>query len=519
MINDLPVEVLQQILLLLEPTSYFNASQVCKRWRTTTRENAALTAHVRVHFTTPYAVMHHESLLYRQINGKQSQFDFENDIYLPLIKQQGLHEFVFSVYKILVSQLHKVKNADPDSVTISRDGTRLVQLVKMKQFLVYRTYDITQDEGIRREIEVWRKVEELPVSSFLSSSGEYVVSVYSAGYMEVVRLVAPDSFKVIYSMQSPSAISHADVSSNGEVLLCRFTRLGGLMLINLKTGEELDTGHYRMDLSLHFQYLDKVLALPGFSETMVFGRTGSSYDLEPRMTLWEHFKSLIGKNESVYVPLEQAAALSKPGTFLGFRNSFRNLYLWRNDEGNEDVSSETDNVREEYEGEYDEDEDQDNEDDDEGENEDGRGSERDADMFDDDDNYFEDDRESDFSEDGRSFLPIGVKNSFRGVDVSYDAAKLVMYSDDSLVVGSLKPKVIDEAFKLGVLPLREIPFRNSGASTSTHALSGNRFAVTNEHCISICESAKTIRDCYYYLLDPFEGLRVFPLEDVNSIVI
>lgn len=146
-------------------------------------------------------------------------------------------------------------------------------------------------------------------------------------YITMSRIY-PIETKVLFSRQYPSAINYLAISKNGEVLFLRSQRLGGIIIVNLSTGEEIDIPHYRLDLSMSLQYNDKVLMMSGWNETIIFGKATPDSKVNPssdkkqeddeECMLWKYFSYHLRNNISSYVPLERAIALPKTNAYLGF---------------------------------------------------------------------------------------------------------------------------------------------------------------------------------------------------------
>lgn len=195
----------------------------------------------------------------------------------------------------------------------------------------------------------------------LSTDNRYLGVSYNVGYMEVHDLflsdkspqqpvlnkkfplssvtntsespgepVYPTETAILFARQYPSSINYLAISANGEVLFIRSQRLGGLIVVNIQTGNEIDIPHYRLDLSMSLQFDDKVLMLSGWNETIIFGKathaevepseakSNTSDDIQPKGNLWDYFVYHIQNNISSYVPVERAIALQKINAYLGF---------------------------------------------------------------------------------------------------------------------------------------------------------------------------------------------------------
>ncbi len=114
----------------------------------------------------------------------------------------------------------------------------------------------------------------------MSTDNKFIAVTYKYGYVEVYKLpgfsVNSSSsqytyIKPIFEKQYPSSISYLGISQNGEVLFIRSKRLGGLLLVNLRTKVEMDIPHYRLDLNMSLQLNDRILSISGWKESIIFG--------------------------------------------------------------------------------------------------------------------------------------------------------------------------------------------------------------------------------------------------------
>jgi F-box domain len=546
-INDIPIEVLRLIFLKLEPTSYFYASQVCKKWRSTCREKQTLSDHISEWFGGRQDLEHCMRLVQAteapwKIPDANSYSNSEKSVYLPIIKQQGLFEYFFPTHKILFTKDIGNCNSSFCKATdfvVSQDGTKILHVAVSKRSdhtIRLDLYDVSGKDPVKR----WSTSRHLgyePVDTYLSSGGDYIATSYLSGYVEVIRLLPGGTLKRVFFKQFPSDVLYLAVSKNGQVMFCRFTRLGGLILINLQTGEELDIGHYRMDLKMQLQFHDKVLALPGYSETVMFGggkqQLPNHTDIDPDVDLWDYYKQLTQQNQSVYVPLERAVALGVPNWYLGFAGT--HLRLWKRDEEAEEEDEKevqeeveralgTNSSRNDHEhssiqlstqdirnepraGELDDNDNDDNEDHD--------------DTWDQNEHEREDAAYLD--EDGMTVpcYTFGYShNSWIPYDISSSADQMVIPNDDGkLILVRLTAKTIEESVKLGILPVREIPIHGIIDNLQqVRILSNNRIVLVTTFCLIICKLSETIEPCKHLLLHEESGLRpIVTGDEVNTV--
>lgn len=509
-INDIPDEVLRWIFLVLDPTSYFNVSQVCRKWRNVCRDDQILREHVNQWFTSEQDQSHRKHLLqvkkdcWKLPNEENCYSECERSIYLPLIKQQRLYEFFFPTHRIFFTKdIGNCNSSDcrATEFVVSQDGTKILFVSVSKSSdhtMRLDLYDVSGKDPIKR----WstsRRLGYEPVGSYMSSGGDYIATSYLSGHVEVIRLLPGGTFKRVFFKQFPSGVQYIAVSKNGQVMFCRFTRLGGLILINLQTGEERDIGHYRMDLKMQLQYYDKVLSLPGYSETVMFGggkrHLHNHVDIDPDIDLWDYYKQLTRLNESFYVPLERAVALGVPNWYLGFLGS--DLQLWKRDEDEETECKEcqSENNINSTEAIH---------------NRDVNGVDKSIQTELEQRQHFhnEDDEE------GITIPCYSFNDSHEDVtsyDISHSADKVVIRKPDGkLVLIRLTAKTIDTSLKLDLLPVREIALHGlTETIDKVFILSNDRILLVTTFCLIICKLSRAIEPCEYFLLHEIEGLRHF----------
>lgn len=211
--------------------------------------------------------------------------------------------------------------------------TVLDESSKSPNFVPYlrSVYSWRNDRGVR-DVVLSRDLNYLGVSYHVGyvevhDLGTSISSSFKSQSLEShpVNLNGTSSFAqstlCLFNRQYPSSISYLALSAHCEVLFLRSQRLGGLIIVNLETGEEIDIPHYRLDLSMSLQYNDKVLLLSGWNETIIFGKATpvhpDALPISPG-SLWSYFSSLIQNHISSYVPVEKAIALEKQNAYLGF---------------------------------------------------------------------------------------------------------------------------------------------------------------------------------------------------------
>ncbi|ODQ63280.1 hypothetical protein NADFUDRAFT_84444 [Nadsonia fulvescens var. elongata DSM 6958] len=250
--------------------------------------------------------------------------------------------------------LQKTKLRNVEHKAFSPDGTRYIVSYYYKPpnnekdhgygaYKRFYIYDISNRDV--KLVNLFTHICDRAITDIsISCDNLFMAISYSPGYVEVLKIpsasteseIDPDtelSYSTrhrIFSRQYPSAINYLSVSNNGELLFIRSQRLGGLLLVNLDTQEEMDIPHYRLDLRMHLQNKDEVLALSGWNETIVYGHFNSTKkslgstnisdttEIQPRV-LWKYYQDMISCHYFMYLHADFAVALGTKGVFLGFR--------------------------------------------------------------------------------------------------------------------------------------------------------------------------------------------------------
>jgi hypothetical protein len=322
--EDLPPEVIYRILYLLDLNAYLNARKVCRRWRQLAQEENL--EHIQA-----------RRIRIDNVSGPIQRYpchagwacdsnQFVGDDFKALLRYYMAGLEIYPVNRIILCVIPAQAKRE-----YSPDGTRLI-VVSSNEGKVQETiiYDIANDPP-RLESRVLRTIDRgLPDKVAFSTDNRYVAYAHNPGYVEVHKYHDEKNESVrIFSRQYPSKIISVAVSADGEVLFMRFSRLGGLMLVNLDTKEEMDVGHYRLDLDMRVHANDEVLTVPsGLGETVVFGKAAFSPDrstCRPRK-LWDYFKHLMSQEMSTYVPLKEATPLATDSCFFGFVGGDNSLF-------------------------------------------------------------------------------------------------------------------------------------------------------------------------------------------------
>lgn len=264
----------------------------------------------------------------------------------PLFRIVASSELFFPNYP-----MGEVKTAQfiHECVTLSPDGSLLLSVKRNQKndhFLCITSLNNSTNSSsfipYLKSVYTWKN-ERGVRDVVLSRDLHYLGVSYHVGYVEVHDLGLSESSTFrsepvnhqvtlngsleyarstlcLFHSQYPSSISYLALSANCEVLFLRSQRLGGLIIVNLMTGDVIDIPHYRLDLSMSLQFNDKVLLLSGWNETIIYGRaTPASPNFTPKPgSLWEYYTSMIQAHISSYVPIEKAIALEKQNAYLGF---------------------------------------------------------------------------------------------------------------------------------------------------------------------------------------------------------
>ncbi|ANB12966.1 hypothetical protein AWJ20_1244 [Sugiyamaella lignohabitans] len=220
----------------------------------------------------------------------------------------------------------------PSKEFYSLDGTKLVLVTLVYPINAVRHYQIAiydLSKGAPR-LETLCPIphDNIPSCLSVSAEGRYIalqvdsgsVNVYDRYDSKTKGFLVDSLGKSIFTQIYPSIIKDLHISAGGEILFLRFSRLGGLILVNLDTNEEMDIGHYRLDLDLGLHHTDRVLTVSSrIGETVVFGRA-TDFNKERPRNLWEYYKVLLSQEVSTCIPLTHAIPLNAENTFIGVPN-------------------------------------------------------------------------------------------------------------------------------------------------------------------------------------------------------
>ncbi|KAK7206839.1 hypothetical protein BZA70DRAFT_275174 [Myxozyma melibiosi] len=374
----LPDEILLWIFELLDAPAFLQASHTCSRWLKLLRRDAVLAKHIRERICENPAELeyleivphscgreHKKSASWPKRKNNESWLEY---LYLFFLRQKSIGLVLRPAYNLWLGE----GLFDPmyyECSTRSDDGTlfivvqrnKLTSPVPLRTVHIYNLHCVMYDRytpprpGTRRgnfELEdmhgpyLWQTLvltessDKKAQSVVVARDGKSIAIDFQHGYVEVYTLenlreneshsqetwgrssmYGPRMnlmLKRIYHQQFPSTVHSIALTSNAEVLVLGFNRLGGLTIVNLKTGETLDLPHYRLDLGINLQLGDQALMLTGFNETMVM-RSFDPKDWEQKTSIWDYYARLIESTELRYVEMEGVRGLNLRGWFIGIK--------------------------------------------------------------------------------------------------------------------------------------------------------------------------------------------------------
>lgn len=216
-----------------------------------------------------------------------------------------------------------------------------------------------------------------------------------------------------------------------------------MLVVNVETREEIDIPHYRLDLKMSLQYNDKVLALSGWNETVIFGKATPPSPTPPGPgALWEYFSLLVQNNISSYVPVERAMALEVQNAYLGFEGNENDGFMVKITLDEDELVGfvALEKIREE----------EDDHEDDEDEEDEVSDNESIGDNLEDEQHHEDDDEE----EDTRKFCMILKRPGSVTINdlvycISADSKRLAMIFDNELLLFVLKKQTIEDGLETG----------------------------------------------------------------------
>ncbi|KAK9459250.1 uncharacterized protein V1516DRAFT_679414 [Lipomyces oligophaga] len=324
-IDALPDETLALIFGYLDPQPFLFVSQVCSRWRALTRIPYILESHIRTWLCSrPHECEYLDAILDQQSEKKQKWIEH---LYVFLLRRKLIALSLVMSVRVMYNSMFR-QHPHYECSTVSPDGRYYVILYRDKRVYpeplrTVRIYDLYSDPpalvvSLILTIDTLRSARQVAVSRDVRS----IAIESDFGYIQVYDLILPlrstSEMSLIYESQFPSSVHSMAISSSSNMLALGFHRLGGLTIINLKTNQELDVPHYRLDLKMSLQAHDQALCLSGWKETIVM-RSFSDDDWTERSNIWEYYRNLIESMESTYVQLENAVALYNRPFFVGIK--------------------------------------------------------------------------------------------------------------------------------------------------------------------------------------------------------
>ncbi|KAK9464258.1 hypothetical protein V1512DRAFT_268729 [Lipomyces arxii] len=328
--DDLPNEIVLQLISYLNPFAFLKFSHVCSRWRKLARLDKILEHHINYQLCdfederNKFSIEFESQLLDKF--GDRSSTTLLIYQYLLRRKFVGLQlQLNYKVNCGSMTRLHPYYECS----TISADGSLYVVVFRNPKSLPspLRTIQIYSIKLTRpallRTFVLTKDTDKVAAKVVLARDAQSLAMAFYNGNVEVYRLSKPDPdtpgeltcCTPIFSMQHPSMIHSLGLSSNAELLVLGCHRLGGLTLVDLQSRRELGVPHYRLDLSMDLQK-DDTLLLRGWGETIVI-RSFSKRKWKSRDSIWSYFEEIIRRTESTYVQLEQTVCLDTRQFYIG----------------------------------------------------------------------------------------------------------------------------------------------------------------------------------------------------------
>ncbi|KAK9365023.1 hypothetical protein V1509DRAFT_634511 [Lipomyces kononenkoae] len=348
-IDHLPDETLVAVFSVLEPHSFLNASHVCSRWLRLNRVDSILARHIR-----NYLCETDEEWNYVDIISKDNESVSTGSVACPKSDLQGKWPYYLYLYmlrrKFVGLGIHPrykimcrdMTRAHPhfECSTFSADGTLYVAVYRDERTLpnpsrIIRVYNLAaRFPKLSHSFLFTTDTDRAATDVVLSRDVHSLALAFNIGYVVVYKLrlgpldsetstpleyMASPICEQVYSKQFPSSIHSLAVSSGTEMLVLGCRRLGGLTIINLSSGVELDVPHYRLDLEIGLQARDEALCLRGWNETIVM-RSFDEEAWEEKENIWSYFEEVLSNMESTCVQLQDAISLARRNFFVGMNN-------------------------------------------------------------------------------------------------------------------------------------------------------------------------------------------------------
>ncbi|KAK9247456.1 hypothetical protein V1506DRAFT_531973 [Lipomyces tetrasporus] len=368
-IHEFPDETIVGVFSWLGSHCFLNVSQVCSRWRVLTRVDHILAKHIRNHLCETHRereyldVIQHGSTRVSSDSAplppkpapRESWIYF---LYLYMLRRKLVAMELYPKYRIYCNDMTRT-HPHFECSTFSADGSLYIAVYRDRRTLptplrIIRVYNVAENLPTLSHSFVFTADTDRAASDVVVSRDVKSLAIaFNIGYVEVYKLrlagyksefseqpsnqspssasqedMASSICEKIYSKQFPSSIHSLAVSSGAEMLVLGCRRLGGLAIINLTSGAELDVPHYRLDLEIGLQARDEALCLRGWNETIVM-RSFYEEAWNEKENLWTYFEEVLNNMESTCVQLEEAVSLTRRNFFVGTKMIREPITHWQ----------------------------------------------------------------------------------------------------------------------------------------------------------------------------------------------
>lgn len=361
-INDLPIETLQLVFAALDDgRSYLRAGHVCKRWR----EAAAAGSLQKQYYGYIPAKERNEECnwpLSALIRDPLIGLDVQTAGWLEFgpTKHNSyymLSEPTLSPDASLLAVVYVQLPVEPDTETVSLElavysidttfglcgRASLASLVDpsaMDRILTAFGISTSSSHPPANTAADHKVPDHVVVVNFSPDNGSIAMAV-PGGPVHVLRVTtlrrpsSPlelgaleiDCTRPIYKSVMPSVVKQLFLSRDAEVLFVRTTRLGGITLVNLENGAEMDVGHYVLNMSVGVDWPAVCLvAGTNQNDTYMFGCAVSDDQKKyPRGALWHYLKEAVPTARSEAIPMSMPRRLQYPWLCIGSTDKFHML--------------------------------------------------------------------------------------------------------------------------------------------------------------------------------------------------
>ncbi|KAK9325398.1 hypothetical protein V1517DRAFT_285452 [Lipomyces orientalis] len=353
-IHDFPDEMIVGVFSWLGSHCFLNVSQVCSRWRGLTRVDHILAKHIRNHLCETHrereyldVIQHGSTRVSSDSAPKLATCEsWVYFLYLYMLRRKLVAMELYPKYRIYCNDMTRT-HPHFECSTFSADGSLYIAVYRDRRTLptplrIIRVYSLAGNMPRLSHSFVFIADTDRAASDVVVSRDVQSLAIaFNIGYVEVYKLrlagykcefsqqpsnQSPSSAsqndmgssicEKVYSKQFPSSIHSLAVSSGAEMLVLGCRRLGGLTIINLTSGAELDVPHYRLDLEIGLQARDEALCLRGWNETIVM-RSFYEEAWNEKENIWTYFEEVLNNMESTCVQLEEAVSLTRRHFFVG----------------------------------------------------------------------------------------------------------------------------------------------------------------------------------------------------------